>query len=580
MCLRCSFAAVVVLGLSSCQGYPFAYEPDRDRQGAHLRFTVEQPSLVDMLFVIDNSSSMTDEQAALRTSLTKMLEVLAPKDSHYRIGIASTDAHGFDEDCCGAALPPTSNGDRWGNRGSCGRCDNCNSVDPTTRCELSLRRPHDGARGRLIAAFDPQIFDVDAVDAFGRPLYDLAPELRPIFSAALPTGLYIGGSSASGEEGARWVIDRQTITAEACAACNCGECVRSPVGVQGCFEQCVEPIAAALVTAYFNANIAGLGLSGWGWEEGLKAALLAVGIDPEETVDDVALSPGGSHLRPGGANTLQVVDPSGAQSETPWIRDDAVLAVVILTDEEDCSMPSSLMDLADAYEGQRGLPVGSLCYQDETRSQLLSVARMRRLLSARKDSALRLAVCMIGGLAPTGYDQAAAVDCRDAAVSPPALPPTDCSCLTGSDDPGWCELTTDWSGTGPTCDALAAHRYLDFGVGVDRRTFDSVCRSGVSAFGPALAECARIATETCFDLKDVTPAQGDPSLLLVERASRAESAAGLVPRVLERVDSAHSASPPGGGWYYDQERNAVCLVGLDRLVGDVYDIFVLNKNQQ
>jgi hypothetical protein len=573
------WSIVLVLFLSSatqgCQGYPFSYQRERDRQGAHLRFEVTQPSLVDILFVVDNSVSMTEEQAAIRTSLDEMLGVLAPKDSHYRIGVTSTDAHGFNEDCCGAALPPSVSGDSRGNRGVCQRCGACESADPAARCGVALRRPHDGARGRLVAAYDPEVFDVNATDNDGAPLYDLASELRPLAQALFPTGVFSGGGSSL--PGVPWVIDRQVIAAEACAACNCSPCVRSPPREVGCFERCVQPIATTLVAAYFNANVNGLGTSGWGWEEGLKAGLLAVGIDPEETSDEVALAPAGSLVRPGGANTLSVRGEDGETREEPWARDDAVLALVILTDEEDCSMPAYLMGLASAFEEGSGKPTGSICYQEEARRDLLRPERMRQLLLKKKETSSRVAVCMIGGLAQgAGGASATAGDCRNAEVEAAASPPTDCSCLTGAADPGWCDFTTDPSAAGPTCDALAARRYVDFAAGFDRRTFDSVCRSGRRAFGPALAQCARIATETCFELKELAPAE--PSLLTVERTPGDEDVNGPASKLLPRVDDAQSLPPPGGGWYYDGARNAVCLTGLDRLVGDVYDIFVLHKN--
>ena len=48
---------------------------------------------------------------------------------------------------------------------------------------------------------------------------------------------------------------------------------------------CVERIAPKLVEGYFRANVNGLGVSGMGWEQGLKSALLAAGIDPDSDPD-------------------------------------------------------------------------------------------------------------------------------------------------------------------------------------------------------------------------------------------------------------------------------------------------------
>jgi len=85
-------------GFLACQKYEFVFQPDADREGTHLRFEVRQPSKADILFVIDNSSSMHEEQNALKASIGQMLDELAPQDTSYRIGIISTDAHGFAED--------------------------------------------------------------------------------------------------------------------------------------------------------------------------------------------------------------------------------------------------------------------------------------------------------------------------------------------------------------------------------------------------------------------------------------------------------------------------------------------------
>ena len=69
------------LALLSCQQYDFVFQPDADRQGSHLRFVVERPSKADILFVIDNSVSMTEEQVALGDSIGVLLGALAPQDT-------------------------------------------------------------------------------------------------------------------------------------------------------------------------------------------------------------------------------------------------------------------------------------------------------------------------------------------------------------------------------------------------------------------------------------------------------------------------------------------------------------------
>jgi hypothetical protein len=65
----------------------------------------------------------------------------------------------------------------------------------------------------------------------------------------------------------------------------------------------------------------------------------------------------------------------------------------------------------------------------------------------------------------------------------------------------------------------------------------------------------------------------------VKRASREDAAAGVAPAELPRLDPDVNPVPAGGGWYYESSDNLVCLIGIDRLLGDVYDIFVMYRNE-
>ena len=116
---------VCALGLSGCQVYEFVFMPESETQGSWLRFIVETPSRADLLFVVDNSESMADEQAALAASFSEMMDVLAPQDTSYRIGIVSTDAHGFQTDCCGDQNPLVEVGTDRSIDGARGNCQSC-----------------------------------------------------------------------------------------------------------------------------------------------------------------------------------------------------------------------------------------------------------------------------------------------------------------------------------------------------------------------------------------------------------------------------------------------------------------------
>lgn len=110
-----------------------------------------------------------------------------------------------------------------------------------------------------------------------------------------------------------------------------------------------------------------------------------------------------------------------------------------------------------------------------------------------------------------------------------------------------------------------------------------------------MARFAQIATLACFELEGVDPAN-KPDLttitdeaqrqqvlddlaakITVKRAARADAEIGIPPSLLEHRDS----SALEEGWYLDADENdlRICLTGLDRLIGDVYDIFVLTEDK-
>jgi len=613
--------------LSGCQVYDWVFQPDADREAEHLVFKVQQPSKADILFVIDNSKSMTEEQAALVASIDKLLLELAPQDTRYRIGITSTDAIGAEVGCTAADIFEGEN-----KPGAIGNCANPAVV---------LRRPHDGALGRLLAAYDPAVFDVNAawvneVVARVAETVTVDPDLKTKLARVMPVSATAHPpefadpaifTTFTGEQGARWVIDRETIRLEACQTCACTTLDDANQTVcdanAACFASCADPIARIMVQAYFRANVNALWIGGSGWEEGLRAAALAVGIDARDTGTDseghpTALNPANSLVRlPGGANTFRTRDVDGNAMSGPWTRDEALLAVMFVSDEEDCSMPADLMGNRCIFEEGCGKdctcaadaptpalacdstgpawtpnpdwcpqPTGSMCYQPEVRQQLLAPSRFAQLLTLRKGIGSRVAVGVIGGLSQAGPTpelldrDATPGSCTSSAEGPSEV----CSCLQGEDPDNtlcdlWCQYTTDTTGSCTDaenifCSALSGRRYVDFGNSFGRRTYESVCRAGSGQdFGDAMVKFSRIVTLACFELENVKPAA--PSYIVVKRAAKADAEAGLPPTELPmRAEGSSQA-----GWYYNEVENKVCLTGIDRLIGDVYDIFVLAKDR-
>ncbi len=565
--------------MCACQSHGFVFQPDAEQSGLHVGFTVETPSKVDLLFVVDNSGSMASKQQTLANAMDQMLATLALQGTSYRIGMVSTDAYGSVRDCQNnvnmAVASNTMSDPTLGAKGNC------------ARPEVMLARPHDGTLGRLIGAYDPQAFDPANFAGLGS-------EARAAINRLLPVkqgNTIIWPPTVGGVAGPRWVIDHDMMVADACRACACPACNSG----DACTTTCADPVAQSLIKAYFRANLSGLGNSGFGWEEGLKAALWAAGIDPQESTDASATSPSYNLLLPGAPNSISRLDAKQAQVSEPWLRPDAMLAVLFLSDEQDCSMPSTLMSLRGNYEVNS--PAGSICYQAQAQAAFLDTSRMAKLLTAAKGHlASRVAVGFIGGVAPLAGNSANGLlgqpsDCVVAAGAGAAVPSHRCTCVASADhgvnqDPDGCALTdlashpTDPQNPYaalPACNALAGSRYVAFANNFSRRTFESICRNDRAddgsemAFGPALQNFARVATLPCFDLQELRPVNGDGNNLLVKRAS---AASRQPPQALARRESGTQET----GWFYNTEDNQVCLTGMPRLIGDVYDIYVLDTS--
>lgn len=557
---RVALGASLVAGLFAvaCQSYDFAYQPLQDCQGRHLRFEVQTPSRADLLFVVDNSSSMTEEQVALTRSFNALIEAFGSTDTSYRIGIVSSDGVGFTQDCEGEPLPPegAANPDNHGARGNCERAD------------VNLRRPHDGALGRLLAAYDPTVFDIDS------PLFaSLNAEQKTALAKLFPTSTTAtaGGVYSNGTQGVPHVIDRDVIRRDACVAASCAICDKT----DPCYINKAEPVAGALVKAFFASNISGLGIAGIGWEEGIRTSLLAVGVD--------ARAPAGSELNsqialtaPGRPNNHVGLDENFQPREQSWIRDDAALGVMYVTDEQDCSMPVLLWQNRANFE-EDALPVpqplGSMCYQPDAQFSLLSTTSMASLLKQKKgNSNGRVVIGTIAALRKNGPDinptlSGVAEDCI--AVDAPE-PDIDCSCLENEPDV-WCAYTQNTDVSDDRCSALSGSRFVSFSSQFTRKTYESICRDDTTAYSDALRTFADLAKLACFQLADVVPAgTSDEARANNISVRRAEAGASGQPTLLPRVDQ--DGTEPG--WYYRSDENQVCLVGRERVIGDVYDIFV------
>ncbi len=602
-------APVTLALVLGCQTYDFTFQPDTDLQQVDLDFLVQTPSQADILFVVDNSISMTEEQAALIDSFDAFINDLSRSDTAYRIGVVSTDAVGWSSqlegDCAGDPFPnPLQNG--FGGKGNC-----------TLGAVNQLAYPHDGARGRLLAAYDSDVYDTtdpayasfteDQRDALRR-LFPTGPNTGPCVideSDATQVGTFYDSPTpcdadhpprrAQGTEGAEWVIDRELTNLNACNACGCGEgeCERG----NACFDNCATPVAGAYVRAVFRANIRGLGTAGQGWEQGMRAGLLAIGVEPADPSEELALNPVNDLTDPTrpaneAPNTYTVVDELGNTFRTSWFREDALFAMMFVTDEQDCSMSQAFFDSGKSCfeEGcdlnpANNRPTGSVCYQSIGQANLVAPSQMSRLLLRKKgDVESRVAIGLIGGLTrpdPDNRSVAVADDCVANAPVPAGevepTPDTQCRCVTGLPDVRWCDFTDNASAASapPTCDALGGDRYTEFGDFFPRKTYESVCRAD---FSQALIDFGNIAKLSCFDLNEISPANGDPSNVRVLRAPRNLAEIGDAPRLLPRTTNGSDEE----GWYYvpgeDGAGDQICLNRIDRLIGDRYVISILSTD--
>ncbi len=93
-CSRLSIAAATALMLSACLDHPLKpVEYDKNEE-AENTVSIAINKDVDILFVIDNSGSMAEEQALLSQNFASFINVLEAEDvsANYRLGITTTDA--------------------------------------------------------------------------------------------------------------------------------------------------------------------------------------------------------------------------------------------------------------------------------------------------------------------------------------------------------------------------------------------------------------------------------------------------------------------------------------------------------
>lgn len=347
--------------------------------GVQNRLEVEPVSSVDLLFMIDNSGSMREEQEKLRRELPRMVTALVtgdldgdganpgPRVTSLRVGIVTSDmgVGGVGSDDPVAHGIPT-----------CG-------WDGTTFDYAHANYGDDGILRRsardVSVPGSPAAYDCD-LDANG-----IADSVS---SATLPAYLTFEATGTQAEQDAQ---REEFVRRVACFA---------NVGIGGCvFEQQLESVLKA-VTPPSETNA----LSGGAFHSapGNVAGSLGHGHGSDPTMDSGAINAG-------------------------WFREDALLAIVLVTDEDDCS--ASDPRVFDFGSTDVGIDDPYDVYQAQTRcvryeGQLVHPVEryVRGLLARRPGHASRLVFAAITGVPADLTDEPGeGVDNLDAILADPRM---------------------------------------------------------------------------------------------------------------------------------------------------------------
>ncbi len=466
--MRLGWLALLV-ALVGCQQYPFVFQTNQRVGGRVYRIQVQTEGATDILFVVDNSGSMAEEQQKLKDNMAAFIEVLTRSVNDYQVGLVSTDMLR-----------------RPGVTGCTPCCDldlDGNGLPEWSNCDA----------GRLIAA--------DAVTrVFRRPVSDDPTEL-----AELTAELILG----------------------------------------------------------FNSAVTSLGTGGSAIEAPFAAVQAA--LDPAGEVAVRALNRG-------------------------FLRANADLAVIFLSDEDDCTFPAAWYDQAgrddvDCYTDPGAMP------PEELLDFLVAVkGDLRRVRAAgiigatpSDDPARSLGQAAAGCVTvvnPGQPDDGAASNscgCWSARYLPDRRPGQSgdfyCNYLAAPPFNQLAYRSPDLGNGQGGCITLAGSRYLTVLETLAARRaaaglqpgvlVDSICRAD---YRQTLEQIAVfVVLSNCFRLVETPAFAIDGSVVLLRNGE-----------ALVQVP-AGSGEP---GWSYDASTNSVCLEGgLVKEVGDVFEITVLTELQ-
>jgi len=301
----------------------------------------------------------------------------------------------------------------------------------------------------------------------------------------------------------------------------------------------------------FQKTVESVGIAGSGYEQGLKAAARAVSAD--------LTAPG--------------------KSNANFVRPTALLGIVFMSDEWDCSY-SDDPQLGDSIFLQTRLSAAQSCYEFEPK--LETVKHWADAVTQVKGRASLVSASSI--TAGTVADKVFTPS--QCSVGGDGLPTTACSCFQAQPT-AFCKYTDPSSPpagsvvlSGPQesicfgdgcCQAMGNPRYASFVDFFRLRFKDSICRT---EYKQTLVEIAKILQRDCFPLED-GPAGGREDWIRVQRRGVGETAFVDVPQVPASVGF------DGDGWFLFKDSltttgatvSEVCLTGsFKRVIGDAYKI--------
>lgn len=487
--------------LSGCQEYIFSYRPNQRVVITTIREVILKNSNTDIVFVIDNSHSMLEEQVNLMHNTKVFVQVLAESENAYHLGILSTD----------------------------------------------MIAETDGGRFRLERATDTQLIQAN-------------PEFIP--GVDLQLDLPCSNTTRDPNTAGLPYLVRPSLTSDNLEA-----------------ERCH-------LVKDFMATVASLGIGGDAREAGLEAVRRA--LDTE--------------------NYASVVEANG-----DFLREKADLAVIFLTDEDDCSFEKYDDAFWDPWDN-------ALCY--DYRHLGLAPEFYVDFLSGVKGNPpdpRKLRVALIGGGVWSGESNKSfePKGCIRPTLAGQTLPSDNCGCWSSSGDDFFCELLSEYGHPcnhegacitkdgdvwvncpstldpnvcdTPRCEALPSNIYYRFADELGKRRknvgftrgihLDSICQDNYASTLETIARTV-VLDEECFDIEQA-PLDFDKVKLVWKHTDFETGEVTKLDVPMCTWDETNQCTDclehPTGAWRYDEVRGICLACGLKKQTGDDFSLTMLNE---